>query len=484
MGDLDMPSCALDLPDCFSGLGGLPDLPEDSEAITADSLRGADVMFSSSLSFLDNKAPRNRDNSLTLSECADSLFKDLDILGTSPNSSNNLNAFFDTPMASECGSDTDQEEEEEIEVVDNKTIVSNNTTYYVSGSKKSQGKVGSRAGRSLLRKNNKKTAPSASYTDRPGPSSSILESAQLDHCYSSQTPPPEEESTIPHGHNSLTTDRHSHTPLTPTASSDDEYERGRQGCRQSLLGKRKHSESVSGMDDGELKFKFRMKFGSSYSPQRRGLSEGGDITVESDYEEEEEEEETHTRHGPKRRSAMKNAHCPSPTKEQPSRPAAVSPPSPAAKAATAGSLKALRKAVSSRPAEERSASARRSTEGGTEQKCRELRDLHNSMERQRRVDLKINFDQLKDKVPELRDTDKASKMVILNKAAEYSRLLLKTDLVLTSERDRVARRNAELRQRLEAAKRSCYGGGLGFGSISRPSISSRRHHGHPSLIRY
>ena len=95
---------------------------------------------------------------------------------------------------------------------------------------------------------------------------------------------------------------------------------------------------------------------------------------------------------------MKNAHCPSPTKEQPSRPAAVSPPSPAAKAATAGSLKALRKAVSSRPAEERSASARRSTEGGTEQKCRELRDLHNSMERQRRVDLKINFDQLKDKV--------------------------------------------------------------------------------------
>ena len=81
-------------------------------------------------------------------------------------------------------------------------------------------------------------------------------------------------------------------------------------------------------------------------------------------------------------------------------------------------------------------------------------------------------------MPELRDTDKASKMVILNKAAEYSRLLLKTDLVLTSERDRVARRNAELRQRLEAAKRSCYG------SISRPSISSRRHHGHPSLIRY
>ena len=86
-------------------------------------------------------------------------------------------------------------------------------------------------------------------------------------------------------------------------------------------------------------------------------------------------------------------------------------------------------------------------------------------------------------MPELRDTDKASKMVILNKAAEYSRLLLKTDLVLTSERDRVARRNAELRQRLESAKRSFHNlPSLGFHSISKHSISRRQHH--PSLMRY
>ena len=188
---------------------------------------------------------------------------------------------------------------------------------------------------------------------------------------------------------------------------------------------------------------------------------------------------------------MKNAHCPSPTKEQrsPHAAAAVSPPSQvtsSAKAATAGSLKALRKAVSSssRPDGPASRGGQPAAAAG-EQKCRELRDLHNSMERQRRVDLKINFDQLKDKVPELRDTDKASKMVILNKAAEYSRLLFKTDLVLASERDRVAKRNAELRQRLELAKRS-YSNlpSLGFGSISKHSISSRRHHHHPSLMRY
>ena len=188
---------------------------------------------------------------------------------------------------------------------------------------------------------------------------------------------------------------------------------------------------------------------------------------------------------------MKNAHCPSPTKEQRSpHAAAVSPPSQvtsSAKAATAGSLKALRKAVSSssRPDGPASRGGQPAAAAAGEQKCRELRDLHNSMERQRRVDLKINFDQLKDKVPELRDTDKASKMVILNKAAEYSRLLFKTDLVLASERDRVAKRNAELRQRLELAKRS-YSNlpSLGFGSISKHSISSRRHHHHPSLMRY
>merc|ERR1719229_83248 len=112
----DMP-CDLELPDCFSGLNGLPDDTAEDAFDPDSAMHGADVMFSSSLSF--NRPNRNRDNSLTLSECADSLFKELDILGTSPNSSNNLlsNAFFDTPMASEAGSsdNSDQEEEEKVE---------------------------------------------------------------------------------------------------------------------------------------------------------------------------------------------------------------------------------------------------------------------------------------------------------------------------------------------------------------------------------
>ena len=263
-GDFEMPACNLDLPDCFDDL---PELPCEAEAaFTSPASIRADVMFSSSL----GRPSRNRDNSLTLSECADSLFKDLDILGASPNSGNGLNAFFDTPMASENeegeGSDTEQEEEE-IEVVDNKTIVANNTTYYVSGGGGGK-KKGVKAGKSLLRKNHKRAPPIENYTgDRPRPSASILESAQLDHCYSSTTPPPPPPEELTGALSGS-----AQTPLTPTASSDDECERqGRGMGRQSLLGKRKYpgAEPDSSMDDGELKFKFRMKFGSSYSPDRR-----------------------------------------------------------------------------------------------------------------------------------------------------------------------------------------------------------------------
>ena len=143
------------------------------------------------------------------------------------------------------------------------TLTANNTTYYVT-SKKSATAAGIRAGRSLLRKNHKYTS------ERPRPSASILESVQYDHCYSYNQPP----ANVPHGA-SRGSNNHGlgghGGPLTPTASSDDECERRAAG-RQSLLGKRKHA-AAAGADqhsDGELKFKFRMKFGSSYSPQRRG----------------------------------------------------------------------------------------------------------------------------------------------------------------------------------------------------------------------
>ena len=48
-----------------------------------------------------------------------------------------------------------------------------------------------------------------------------------------------------------------------------------------------------------------------------------------------------------------------------------------------------------------------------------VRDLHNSLERQRRIDLRNAFDTLRNTVPELRVSDKASKLLILNKSRDY-----------------------------------------------------------------
>ena len=86
------------------------------------------------------------------------------------------------------------------------------------------------------------------------------------------------------------------------------------------------------------------------------------------------------------------------------------------------------------------------------EKSRTLRDLHNAMERQRRVKQHIGFDQLKDSVPKLRDANRASKVAILDGAAEHCKMLAETDHNLSEEREQEAKRNAELRQRLEEAK--------------------------------
>ena len=64
------------------------------------------------------------------------------------------------------------------------------------------------------------------------------------------------------------------------------------------------------------------------------------------------------------------------------------------------------------------------------------------------------FDQLKYQLLELGvpRLSLASKSAILNKAAEFARSLGQTDLALTNERKRLAKKNAELRQMLESDK--------------------------------
>ena len=79
---------------------------------------------------------------------------------------------------------------------------------------------------------------------------------------------------------------------------------------------------------------------------------------------------------------------------------------------------------------------------------RDIRDLHNSMERQRRVDLKRSFDALKERIPSISAEDKVSKLMILNTASEYCRGLLRRESSLTTEREREKRRNTLMKKKL------------------------------------
>ena len=83
-----------------------------------------------------------------------------------------------------------------------------------------------------------------------------------------------------------------------------------------------------------------------------------------------------------------------------------------------------------------------------EEKGRDIRDLHNSMERQRRVDLKRSFDALKERIPSISSEDKVSKLMILNTASEYCRGLLRRETSLTTEREREKRRNTMMKKKL------------------------------------
>lgn len=54
-----------------------------------------------------------------------------------------------------------------------------------------------------------------------------------------------------------------------------------------------------------------------------------------------------------------------------------------------------------------------------EEDSKEKRDLHNNMERMRRIDLRISFDELKALVPGVANKERAAKVIILREAAQY-----------------------------------------------------------------
>ena len=87
-------------------------------------------------------------------------------------------------------------------------------------------------------------------------------------------------------------------------------------------------------------------------------------------------------------------------------------------------------------------------------KRRDVRDLHNSLERQRRIDLKNAFDTLKVCVPSIAASDKASKLLILTKARDFCTSLGSTEAQLRREKERLLMRGEALANRVRLLQRA------------------------------
>merc|ERR1719193_2293068 len=79
---------------------------------------------------------------------------------------------------------------------------------------------------------------------------------------------------------------------------------------------------------------------------------------------------------------------------------------------------------------------------------REARNVHNQMERQRRTDLKNAFDQLKDYVPTIANSDRASKQMVLDKAIEHCKSLKMKEITAREEKKNIVQRNELLKKKL------------------------------------
>nr|XP_046149142.1 N-myc proto-oncogene protein-like isoform X2 [Oncorhynchus gorbuscha] len=97
-------------------------------------------------------------------------------------------------------------------------------------------------------------------------------------------------------------------------------------------------------------------------------------------------------------------------------------------------------------------SPRCGSSGNSDSEDSERRRNHNILERQRRNDLRSSFLTLRDHVPELARNEKAAKVLILKKAAEYVSSLETDELRLTQEKDRLQARRQQLMKRLEQAR--------------------------------
>ena len=228
------------------------------------------------------------------------------------------------------------------------------------------------------------------------------------------------------------------TPNESSASEDEdlEFTTGQTTCNmvdkrkiaeavQSLIKNRPASASEAMSVASNVKFRFRMKFKSTLAASNMKKA------VKCEAEEFRRE---------RRKSASRNAFCPPPTSASASAAASNNQTTLAHHAKSSKKRSLLAATVSTRP------------QKGESEKCREIRDLHNSMERQRRVEQRNHLAYLKKQVPEVADLDKASKLTILRKAMDYCHLLSNMDNRIRKEKDKESNRSQMLKKKLADLK--------------------------------
>nr|CAH7759516.1 unnamed protein product [Callosobruchus chinensis] len=84
----------------------------------------------------------------------------------------------------------------------------------------------------------------------------------------------------------------------------------------------------------------------------------------------------------------------------------------------------------------------------------EKRSLHNNMERQRRIDLRNAFEDLRQLIPEVSKKDRAAKVLILKEASQYCDNLTRTSINQQKHMEDLKRHQEWLRNRVSQLRRS------------------------------
>ena len=93
-------------------------------------------------------------------------------------------------------------------------------------------------------------------------------------------------------------------------------------------------------------------------------------------------------------------------------------------------------------------SIRRRKEESLKVKHHEAREIHNHMERQRRNELKVAFDELKACIPDIATSEKVSKQMILDTALHNCKLLRSREISMKLRKEKLKKANTELKEKL------------------------------------